>query len=189
MPAADEALPIRDHFLCWQCRLRQQAAREEGGRPSPGMRPWVTREDGGEIAGAITVLVVENEPKESAAQFQHIVRRTHDPRERYAKGLEILVAAYYQYPENFSDVMMAAFNVESPTAAALVAEGRCVLHFRQDDQSFRIPCRVGELDSDEWVWQATYWHNRLFNPAPLPSYRILAFEPDWAAAKAFPPLT
>ena len=31
----------RDSFLDWQCRIRQVAMREEGGRPSPGMRPRV----------------------------------------------------------------------------------------------------------------------------------------------------
>lgn len=187
MPSPEPGPPIRDHFLYWQCRLRQQVVRQEGGRPSPGMRPWVTREDGGEIAPAITVLIIEKEPKESTAQFRHIVRTTHDPRERYTNGLKILAGTHYQYPKSFSDVMTAAFNVDSPTAAALVAERRCVLHFQQYDQSYRTPCRVQELDADDPAWQATYWHNLLFNPAPLASYRILAFCPEWAAAKAFPP--
>ncbi len=38
MPAKGD---IRDHFLAWQCRIRQMAMREQGGRPSPGMRPRV----------------------------------------------------------------------------------------------------------------------------------------------------
>ena len=32
---------LRDHFLAWQCRIRQIAMRQDGGRPSPGMRPRV----------------------------------------------------------------------------------------------------------------------------------------------------
>ena len=35
------ALALRREFIGWQCRLRQMAARESGGRPSSGMRPRV----------------------------------------------------------------------------------------------------------------------------------------------------
>ncbi len=30
---------LRDHFLGWQCRLRQMAVRDAGGRPTSGLRP------------------------------------------------------------------------------------------------------------------------------------------------------
>ena len=33
------AKTLRDDFLAWQCRIRQIAMRQDGGRPSPGMRP------------------------------------------------------------------------------------------------------------------------------------------------------
>ena len=44
------AAALRREFLGWQCRLRQMAARESGGRPSSGMRPRVTTREGHEIA-------------------------------------------------------------------------------------------------------------------------------------------
>ena len=34
---------IRDHFLGWQCRVRQLAMRQAGGRPTSGMRPEVAQ--------------------------------------------------------------------------------------------------------------------------------------------------
>jgi hypothetical protein len=40
-PATAEAA-LRDHFLGWQCRIRQYAVRHGGGRPSSGMRPSVS---------------------------------------------------------------------------------------------------------------------------------------------------
>ena len=44
---------LRDHFLAWQCRIRQIAMRQDGGRPSPGMRPRVLNTAGREVcAGA-----------------------------------------------------------------------------------------------------------------------------------------
>lgn len=32
------AKTLRDDFIAWQCRIRQIAMRQDGGRPSPGMR-------------------------------------------------------------------------------------------------------------------------------------------------------
>lgn len=146
------------------------------------MRPRVTREDGGLIAAGITVLVVEKDPEASTDAFRHIVRRTHDPCERYQAGLRALASAYYQDPENFSDAMTARFAGDSEVAATLVEEGRCVLDFQQDDRNCRIPCAVDELQEDHPAYQATCWHNHLFNPVPPPAIRVLAFSPDWAAA-------
>ncbi len=34
---------LRDHFLGWQCRLRQLAVREAGGRPSSGIALGLSR--------------------------------------------------------------------------------------------------------------------------------------------------
>ena len=40
---------IRDRFLAWQCLIRQTAMREQGGRPSPGMRPRVLDTSGSKV--------------------------------------------------------------------------------------------------------------------------------------------
>jgi hypothetical protein len=187
MDPSSSRIPLRDHFVGWQCRLRRQVVRREGGRPSPGMRPRVTRTDGSEIAPAITVLLLENEPAATTDVIRHIVRRTHDPRQRYENGLRFLSAAHYQDAQAFSDVLTGLFSVDSTVAAALVAEGRCVLHFEQGTQGYQIPCTVRELEEEDDAYQATYWHNSLFNPARPPEVRLLAFDPDWARASAVPP--
>ena len=62
--AAAEAL-CRE-FIGWQCRLRQLAAREDGGRPSTGMRPRVLAEDGREISPGMVALIVESEAPTAA---------------------------------------------------------------------------------------------------------------------------
>ena len=46
----NKRLPIQDHFIGWQCRVRQYVMRNGEGRPSPGMRPDVILEDGKEVA-------------------------------------------------------------------------------------------------------------------------------------------
>src|SRR5262249_43366591 len=179
---------LRDDFVGWQCRLRRQAVRREGGRPSPGMRPRVLRADGREIAPAITVLLIENEPAATTDALRHIVRKTHDPRQRYENGLRLLSAAHYEDAHAFSDVLTGLFPVDSTVAATLVADGCCLLHFEQGTQGYRIPCTVRELEEEDAAYQATYWHNSLFNPALPPEVRLLAFDPDWAQANAVPPV-
>jgi hypothetical protein len=176
--------PVRDHFLAWQCRLRQVAMREDAGRPSPGMRPRVTREDGTQIAPGISLLIVENDPATTVALLRHTARKTHDPRKRYEDGLKILSAEYYEDPREFSDVLTGLFPAHSGTAAILLTEGRCILHFQQGSQSFDIPCAIHELSENELSYQLTYWHNHLFNPSPPSQIRMLAFQPDWIRSSA-----
>src|SRR5262245_24708716 len=43
---------LREDFLAWQCRIRQIAMRQDGGRPSPGMRPRVLDTTEHEFASA-----------------------------------------------------------------------------------------------------------------------------------------
>jgi len=74
---------IGDVFIAWQCRLRQKAIRQQGGRPLLGMRPRLMSPDGREIAPFITVLLVEKEPEATTDLLRHIIRKTQDPRQRY----------------------------------------------------------------------------------------------------------
>src|SRR5215204_3638186 len=118
---------IRDHFLGWQCRIRQIAMRQEGGRPSPGMRPRLLTNAGRELSPALTVLIVPSEPEESTAFFRFQVQKTHDAREIYGRGLAFLQADYFQQPKLFGDRLTAVLPDGSPLALELTAEGACLL--------------------------------------------------------------
>ncbi len=185
-PAPD--IGLRDHFLGWQCRLRQHAVRNYEGRPSAGMRPAVFAADGGPLSPALTMVLVETQPGETADRFRHIVRRTHDPAARRDEALRFLSSAYYQTPAKFSDVMTALLTVESELADALVAGTRCLLEFDQFSQGYRIPCDVAALAPGDPAYETTYWHNHMFNAAMPGVVRILAFTPDWRQATANPPV-
>ncbi len=180
------ARALRDQFMGWQCRIRQLAARESAGRPSPGMRPRATTLDGHEITTGVTMLIVESEPETSTTLFRHQYLKTHDPNERYGKVLEILQASHFQRPAEFSDVMTALFGPGSTVAARLLAHGRCILEFEEYAQGFHIPCAVAALAESNELFQATYWHNRMFNPNFPAGIRILSFTPDWTHALAYP---
>lgn len=185
LEAAQNAL--RHHFLGWQCRLRQLAVREAGGRPTAGMRPLVQLPGETHRGYEITILIVRELPEESTAEFRHLVRRTHDPAERYKKAIEYLAAAYYQRPEEFSDELTALFGPSASLAERLLDAGRCHLGFEQYSQRYLLPCRARALAESEPAYQATYWHNCLFNADIPAGTRILGFQPDWAVAEADPP--
>lgn len=197
MPAADDAENVirldsaqealKHHFLGWQCRIRQHVIRKGGGRPSPGMCPTVELGDGSAALAEIVVLISQRDPADTTAKFRHMVRKTHDPKERLEGAIKELSAAYFQYPEDFSDALTALFGPASNIADRLVEAGRCVLHFDQYSQKYTIPCRVDLLAEADPAWQATFWHNSLFNPNIPGGAQVLAFTPDWSEAQADPP--
>lgn len=179
---------MRDHFLGWQCRVRQLSVRNAGGRPTSGMRPEVVLVGAAEAVARVTVLIVKAEPEEETARFRHLYRRTQDPADRYDAVLSYLAAAYYQRPREFSDELCALFGPGSDLAARLNADGRCDLRFAQYRQRYTLPCRVRALDEADAAFQATYWHNSLFNPDLPAGVLILGFQPDWGNAVAEPPV-
>jgi hypothetical protein len=172
-------------FVSWQCRIRQLAARQEGGRPSAGMSPRVMSRSGEALSEGIVSLIVETEPAESTQLFRYQYLRTHDPNERYDAMLEILQGSYFQEPARFSDLITALFGPQSDLATQLLTEGRCVLEFEQYTQGYRVPCAVTRLGESHPFHQATLWHNRMFNRQLPASVQILAFRPDWPHASAY----
>ena len=145
-------------------------------------------EAGGEEIGRITVLIVKAESKEITAEFRHMTQKTQDPVERLNSALKFLSAAYYQKPAEFSDQPTALFGPASDLADRLIAAGRCRLSFEQYSQKYELICEARQLGEDEPAFQATYWHNGLFNPNLPGGVRVLAFRPDWTASTADPPV-
>ena len=173
----------------WQCRIRQYAIRHDGGRPSTGMRPTVNLAVSADVTSQqINTLIIKRDPETITKQFRHMVLKTNDPADRYDSALHFLAAAYYQRPHEFSDELTALFARNTTLAGALVTTGNCGLEFRQSNQTYRLPCRVWNLPTHHSAFQATYWHNRLFNAAMPSDVRVLGFAPDWRRAQADPPI-
>jgi hypothetical protein len=182
LDAAQDAL--RRGFLGWQCRIRQIAVRQHGGRPTPGMRPLL--EVAARRLDPITVVVNKREGDAATSQFRFMVKRTHDPVDRHDAALRHLAAGYYQRPESFSDRLTATFAPEDELPRQISGRADCVLIFAQFNQIWRLPCAARLLDPAAAEYQATYWHNALFNPHLPGGVQIVAFAPDWAHAEADP---
>jgi hypothetical protein len=177
---------LREDFLAWQCRIRQIACREDGGRPSPGMRPRVRDRKEREIAQALTVLLLPEDPSEALSYFRHQLMRSADPRDAYERGLAYLSADFFQEPGSFGDRLFAILAHDSEVAATLIGKRTCVLEFEQWRQGYRLPCTISLLKPGDPAREAAVWHNRLFNPALPETVHVLAFQPDWASAGPLP---
>jgi hypothetical protein len=176
------AAKLRDEFIGWQCKLRRQAMRGAGGRPSDGMRPRVFDAEGGLVADALTVLLARTDSATIAKGFQFQFKCTHDPLDRYEKAVTFLSADYYQHPANFTGVMTALVGAGTSTLRRLLGHRQCVLVFQQFSQGYRVPCDVQIVVPEDSLFKATYWHNAMFNANLPPEVTVVAFMPDWVYA-------
>lgn len=181
---APAAQGLRDAFLRWQCRVRQMAMRDNAGRPGDGMIPELTLAGDREPMGGIVTVLCRAPGHSATAELMHMARRTNDPAQRREAALRYFSAAYYQNARSFSDNLTATFPPGSPGAETIVAAGRCSLGFAAYSQGFDLDCAVRRLDRGHPLYQATWWHNLLFNPDLHRDTVILAFKPDWTTSSS-----
>lgn len=177
---------LRDSFLRWQCRLRQMIMREQMGRPDEGVAPEATPHGAEAPIGRIITVLSKKPTASKVMEMRHMARRTQDPAQRRESALRFFSEMYYQNALEFSDMMTATFAPGAATAEALESARRCVLTFDRYAQRYDLRCRVWRLGEHNPLWQATYWHNALFNPNLPADLVILGFEPDWSDSTAEP---
>ena len=185
----NKRLPIQDHFIGWQCRVRQYAMRNGEGRPSPGMRPDVILEDGKEVASSVTLLLVPELLQDSICQFRYMAMKTNDPLERYKKAIQLLSSNFYQNVESFGGLMTGLFSRNSMTVNSLLKNQRCILEFNFQQQKFRVIADIKFMSKNNLEYEFTYWHNFLFNPYLSPDVSVIGFEPVWSETIADPSLS
>ncbi len=193
MSAAGELLGLApkrgllcEAFLRWQCRTRQLAMRENMGRPDGAVTPALTPEGESEPMGHIITVLLKRPAHDKTAELRHMVQQTNDPSQRREKALQFFSETYYQKASEFSDMLTATFPPESLGAAHICEHERCKLAFHAYNQSFVLNCKVWQLAENNPYYQATWWHNSLFNPTLPPGTVVLGFEPDWSESSAEP---
>ena len=177
---------LMERFLRWQCRVRQMAMRNNEGRPDDAITPSLTVSGDAEPLGHVITLLVKWGAYSITPEMQHMVKRTNDPAQRRDKALQYFSATHYQKFREFSDALTATFPPNSPGAAKIAQAGECTLTFEAYGQRYDLVCSVAHLEKQNPMYQATYWHNLLFNPALHPDTQILQFSPDWERSTAQP---
>lgn len=164
-------------FIAWQCRLRKLSMRERDGRPSAGMSAGVYSVSGGDEQSRLNFLIVRKDCSTRTDEFRHIVRKTPDPSEWVKNGLRILAEMHYQENEQFDNRLTALFSLDSGLATALLEAGQCHLKFAEGSVDHAFDFDVEALGAGDEYFEATYWHNRLFNPTLPGNVQVLGFSP------------
>ena len=172
-------------FLGWQCRVRQYAVRQQGGRPPRGIQASVKID--GDFAGQINTVMNKLEPANVTAEFRFMVQKTNEPEKVYDNALKYLSEYYYQYPAEFDERLMALFGMDNALGERLVDAGSCELGFFQGNQKYDLICKVSDCAPGSAEYEATYWHNHLFNPHLPGRVRIVRFDVDWERSSAETP--
>ncbi len=164
-------------FLSWQCRLRKLSMRELGGRPTEGMSAGVYSVNGGDEQSRMNFLIMRRDLETRTPELRHIVRKTPDSSQWLKNGLRLLAERHYHEEDQFVDDLTALFGLESSLGYALVKAGQCRLKFAEKSVEYEFDFDVISLDPDDPLFQATYWHNHLFNPALPGKVWVLRFSP------------
>lgn len=175
--------PLRTQFMKWQCRVRQIAMREGQGQPGDAITPEVTVTGETEPLGAVITIMSKSLLHSKTPEMQHLFKQTNDPAQRRQKALEFFSENYFQKANEFSDALTATFAPNSTGAEKLTQAGQCSLFFDAFGHQFTLLCDVSDLGQGDPLYQATWWHNALFNPALPPDTQILAFSPDWEKSR------
>ncbi|MBX2839430.1 MAG: hypothetical protein KTR35_21420 [Gammaproteobacteria bacterium] len=178
---------LLESFLRWQCRVRQMAMRDNEGRPDDAITPALTLAGETEPMGHIITVMSKWGAYSKTPEIKHISKRTNDPAQRREKALQFFSETYYQQSREFSDTLTATFPPDSPGATKLVEAGECTLSFEAYSQRFDLVCAIKLMPDTDPLYQATWWHNLLFNPSLDPQTIVLGFEPDWDRSSSEPP--
>ena len=174
-----ESEQLKSTFMFWQCKVRQIIMREEMGCPGVAISPKLFSAEKEEPLRRLIVLISRKPPYSMTPEMPHIFRSTHDPAQRREKAVELFASTYYREPKEFSDVLTATFLPASPEANLICSLAKCFLVFEGYGKKFNLCCEASQLDVDSPLFQATWWHNLLFNPYLNPKTIILSFKPKW----------
>ncbi len=156
--------------------------RHHGGRPPEGVRARVFLNGG--YAGQIQTVMNRLDAKRMTAEFRFMVQKTHDPQAVYHNALKTFCERYYQTPMQFDDRLAALFSFDSVLAGQLLESDQVKLEFVQKSQGYTLFSTVHECSPGSTEYEATYWHNRLFNPHLPGRVRVILFETHWEQSKA-----
>ena len=168
---------LRNQFIAWQCRIRQYSVRKNEGIPSAGMRPEL--EIGGEQFGPVAVQIVKTDSENVTREFRFIAQKTREHQAGYESALKLLSEYYYQIPGEFDEEITAIYSVTSEFAKRIVKSEICALRFDQGNQVYHLDCKTRFISTNEQKYQATYWHNSLFNPSMPGVVAMVGFTPNW----------
>ena len=178
-----EARIIKQRFLRWQCRSRQNAMRLQAGRPDQFMAPIVSTGGAGHPSFALVTVLCRSPDASVLPEMIHMAKKTHDPAERRRLAVEFMSASYFQRAGDFTGDLVACIPAASVYHSSLASSAQCRLEFRDGMHIYELPSGLARLPSGDREREECWWHNFLFNARLEPAAVIFAFRPDWSRSK------
>ena len=175
-------IDIKNSFMKWQCRVRQIIMRDNYGKPDASIMPDVLLNQDKINLGKIITVLSKDIPFSKLPEMKHISKVNFDLSKRREKAIQLFSEYYYQSYKEFSPVLTATFQPDSSGIRKIIKSKICSLVFGAYNHNFKLDCEVKLLRKVDPLYQATWWHNSLFNSNLHPDTLILAFNVNWSSS-------
>jgi len=165
-------------FIVWQCSLRQRNFRMFNGKPSEGIIALILDNKSNKEIASLRSVLIEKNSLNTAKMFEFMIKKTHDPEERFSKAVKFFASDYYNTPKNFDGSFTATFSYQSDISRKILKKKKCNVQFFERDTGFNFDVSVSKLNKTDSKWLYTFWHNTFFNPGLNEEIDILYFCPD-----------
>ena len=165
-------------FVVWQCSLRQRNFRMFGGKPSEGTSALLLNLKTNIEILTIKSVLIEKNCLNTAKMFEFMIKKTHDPEERFSKAVKFFASEYYNSPKNFDGSFTATFPFNSDLVRKILKKKKCNVQFFERDSGFYFPVNISKLKNTDPKWEYTFWHNSFFNTGLSNNIDILLFNPE-----------
>ena len=165
-------------FVVWQCSIRQRNFRMFGGKPSEGTSALLLDLKTNEKISIIRSVLIEQNCLNTAKMLEFMIKKTHDPKERFSKAVKFFASDYYNTPKNFDGTFTATFPLHSDLIKKILNKKKCIVEFFERDTGFHFPVYISKLKKTDIKWMYTFWHNSFFNSELTNNIDILYFSPE-----------
>ena len=166
------------NFVIWQCGLRQRNFRKFSGKPSEGTVAAVYGKNSNDEITNLRSVLIEKEPLNSAKMFEFMIKKTHDPEERFLKAVKYFASEYFEDSKIFDGSFSATFPNNSKIVKDLIKKKRLNVQFFESTTGFSFNVNVKKLKKSDPIWKFTFYHNYFFNSSLEENIEILFFKPD-----------
>ena len=166
------------NFVVWQCSIRQRNFRMFGGKPSEGTSALLLDLKTNEKISIIRSVLIEQNCLNTAKMFEFMIKKTHDPEERFSRAVKFFASEYYNTPKHFDGSFTATLPFNSDLIRKILKMKKCIVEFFERDTGFHFPVHVSKLKKTDTKWMYTFWHNSFFNSELTNNIDILYFSPE-----------
>ena len=149
-----------------------------GGKPSEGTSALLLDLKTNTKISMIRSVLVEKNCLNTAKMFEFMIKKTHDPEERFSKAVKFFASDYYNTPKNFDGSFTATFPLHSDLIKKILNKKKCIVEFFERDTGFYFPVNISKLKKTDTKWIYTFWHNSFFNSELTNNIDILYFSPE-----------